>query len=194
MPGKTFSIPLHTYNACTYTWRRRSEEREETERESESTRGCALRVPNMALVRPAKVLTAPWGIFVPVQRLGRSLARSTLFLPPRSPLNKYLNRTTTTTPPLVAARSASRSRYYAFPSLHARTHADTTRVCTCGTTRRSEFSRNCTTRDFEGAAHAFHKTRSLDNEIYARARSLAASTLDRWTLSLVDARVDPYAT
>lgn len=64
---------------------------------------------------PAKVLTAPWGIFVPVQRLGRSLARSTPFLPPRSPLNKYLNRTTTTTPPLVAARSASRSRYYAFP-------------------------------------------------------------------------------
>lgn len=118
MPGKTSSIPLHTYNACTYTWRREKKKRGEgrdRERESESTRGCALRVPNMALVRPAKVLTAPWGIFVPVQRLGRSLARSTPFLPPRSPLNKYLNRTTTTTPPLVAARSASRSRYYAFP-------------------------------------------------------------------------------
>lgn len=124
----------------------------------------------------------PWGIFVPrtTSLPEKVLARSTPFLPPRSPLNKYLNRTTTLGSRRCSFRLEIR-RYYAFPS-HARTHAR--RVHT--TLEERIFS--------EIAQHGealwvpptcFIKRDPSITKFMQGARSLAASTLDRWTLSLV---------
>ena len=149
--------------------KRRSEER----REERQYDGPVVSPIRHSCVRRKSSLP-PWGIFVPrtTSLPEEVLARSTPFLPPRSPLNKYLNRTTTLGSRRCSFRLEIR-RYYAFPS-HARTHA---RTASTHNTRGANFLGNCTTRrGFVGSAHVFYKTRSLDNEIYAR--SAIVSSLD----------------